>query len=257
MTTVSCAIPCFNEGRRLPPYLEQLRRVALVTPAPAVEFVVVDDGSKPEDRESERAAVEACRAAMEAAGAPHTFRFVEAPVNGGKGAAIRLGWTSARADAEWLAFVDADGAISAEEFFRVAGTLDPADADVVAGSRVKMAGKHIDRNLFRHLQGRVFATLVELAFGFGFYDTQCGLKFARSALLRPQIDGLRESGWMLDVELLGRMKQVGGRFREVPIDWEDAGESKVRFGIDAVRMFLSIRRIQRRLAVTGAPAREP
>jgi hypothetical protein len=89
--------------------------------------------------------------------------------------------------------------------------------------------------------------LVEQSFGLGFYDTQCGLKFARAPLLRPQIDRLCEGGWMLDVELLGRMKQLGARFAEVPIDWADAGESKVRFGIDAARMFFSIQRIKRRL----------
>jgi hypothetical protein len=89
--------------------------------------------------------------------------------------------------------------------------------------------------------------VVEQSFRLGFYDTQCGLKFARAPLLRPQIERLQEGGWMLDVELLGRMKQAGAKFAEVPIDWADAGESKVRFGIDAARMFLSIQRIKRRL----------
>ena len=99
----------------------------------------------------------------------------------------------------------------------------------------------------------MFATLVEQAFGLGFYDTQCGLKFFRASLLRPQFGRLREDHWMLDVELPGRMKALGARFEEVPIDWIDAGESKVRFGVDAVRMFFAIQRIKRTLEQdTGA-----
>ena len=255
MVTVSCAIPCFNEGNRLPPFLSQLAEAAATVSSPAVEFVITDDGSRPDDREKEKAAVEQSQAAMTHAGAPHTFRFVEAEQNRGKGAAIRLGWENADPNAQWLGFVDADGAISPSEFFRVLSVLvqKAEDADVVAGSRVKMAGRHIERNLYRHLQGRVFATLVEQAFGLGFYDTQCGLKFFRASLLRPQLGRLREDHWMLDVELLGRMKALGARFEEVPIDWIDAGESKVRFGVDAVRMFFAIQRIKRTLEQdTGA-----
>jgi len=250
MSIISCAIPAFNEGQRLPPFLADLARVAAGVRDITVEFVIVDDGSRTEDRALEQECVERAQSAMRAAGTSHQFRFVQAPQNGGKGSAIRLGWAESIGDAAWLGFVDADGSISAEELFRVARGLGTAKADVVAGSRIKMAGRYIERNLFRHLQGRVFATLVEQAFGLGFYDTQCGLKFVRASHLRPQLGALQEQGWMLDVELLARTKELGGTFEEVPIDWVDVGDSKVRFGIDALRMFIAIRRIRQRLTET-------
>jgi glycosyltransferase involved in cell wall biosynthesis len=182
-------------------------------------------------------------------------RLIEGGRNRGKGGAIRLGWAAADEGAEWLAFVDADGAISAAEFWRLTGLLASAD-DLVAGARVLMAGRRIQRSLLRHLQGRVFATLTELSFRLGFYDTQCGVKFVRSALLRPHLGALQESRWMLDIELLALVQRLGGRMREEPIDWWDPGGSKVRPVIDALKMLLGLRRIHRSLARSlprGAP----
>jgi hypothetical protein len=91
-----------------------------------------------------------------------------------------------------------------------------------------MAGRHIERRILRHLQGRVFATLTEAWLRLGVYDTQCGLKLIRADRVRPLLPLLEESGWMLDVEVLAQLKQRGARILEVPIDWSDAGESKVR-----------------------------
>ncbi|MBX5480357.1 MAG: glycosyltransferase [Myxococcaceae bacterium] len=244
---VSVTIPAWNEGGRLPTFLAQIAATALQVRAPVMEVIVSDDGSRNDSAEAEGAAVEAAQERMVAARAPHRFRFVRAEQNAGKGAAIRRGWAHAAPEARWLGFVDADGAISAGELFRTAGMLDELGADLVAGSRVKMAGRTIERKLFRHVQGRVFATLVEQMFALGFYDTQCGLKYCRAELLRPLIPRLQEQHWLLDIELLAHMKQAGARMVEVPIDWVDNADSRVRFGIDAVRMLAGLRRIKSRL----------
>jgi dolichyl-phosphate beta-glucosyltransferase len=243
---VSCVIPAFNEAPRLPRLTKDLVRTGCEHPSPAVEFVISDDGSRPAEASAEKAAVDEAQRAFAEVGSPHRMRFVASPRNRGKGAAVRLGWQSASAEAEWLAFLDADGAVSAVEFFRLAGTLERTAADVLAASRVMMAGKAIQRSPLRHYQGRVFATLVELVLGIGFYDSQCGLKFFRSALLRPILPKLREDRWLIDPEVLFLMKRAGARFVEEPIDWSDPGGSKITPGLDATKMLLGLRRIRRR-----------
>jgi glycosyltransferase involved in cell wall biosynthesis len=244
---VSLVIPAFNEGARLPPLLAALAEQAPLHAERPVEFLVVDDGSAPEHLALHRASVSAAAALLARTSPGHRVRLIEGGTNRGKGAAIRLGWGEADASAEWLGFVDADGAITAAEFWRLTGLLASAD-DLVAGARVLMAGRKIQRSLFRHLQGRVFATLTELSFRLGFYDTQCGVKFVRSALLRPHLGVLQENRWMLDIELLALVQRLGGRMREEPIDWWDPGGSKVRPVIDALKMLLGLRRIRRSLA---------
>ncbi len=246
--TISVVIPAYNEGARLPGFVEQLTRVCLAHPSPVLELIVSDDGSAPEHVEKERASIERAQARLAEAGSPHHFRFVAAEHNGGKGSAIRRGWRQSDPQASWLAFLDADGAVSAEEFLRLATQATASRSlDVVVGSRIRMAGRHVERSLFRHLQGRIFATLTDLRFQLGYYDTQCGAKLFRASMLRPLLDRLREDRWLLDVELLALMHQQGARALEVPIDWADTGDSKVRFGVDAARMFWGLRKMHHRL----------
>jgi dolichyl-phosphate beta-glucosyltransferase len=234
--------------------MEELVRLGLDRSAPAIEIVVVDDGSAEEHLAHHRLCVQGAAHCLARARSPHRARLVEAGVNQGKGSAIRLGWSEADPDSAWLAFLDADGAVSAGEFFRLVGLLRD-EVDVLAGSRVLMAGRSIQRSAFRHVQGRLFATLTERVFGLGFYDTQCGIKFFRSSVLRPNLDLLAERTWLLDLEVLALLRALGGRAREEPIDWADPGGSKVRPGIDAVRMLAGLRRITRRLRAHAAAGR--
>jgi glycosyltransferase involved in cell wall biosynthesis len=241
-------VPAYREGLRLPPLLTTLVEEGVAAPSPPLEVVVVDDGSGTTERDREQEAVRAAQEALHRAGAPHRIRFVAAPVNRGKGAAIRLGWASADPASEWLGFLDADGAVSAREAWRLVRMLPAlSDVDVLAGTRILMAGRSIQRSLHRHLQGRVFATLVERAFGLGFYDTQCGLKLARASRLRPLLPRLTEDRWLLDLEMLVLLARAGARMREVPIDWADPGGSKVTPGLDALRMAMGLWRMRRRL----------
>ncbi|MCE9667831.1 glycosyltransferase [Myxococcus stipitatus] len=258
--SVTVVIPAYNEGQRLPRFVERLVQVGLTVSTPAVEFVVVDDGSAPEHSSAQRACVESARARLAEAGSVHTFTYVAAERNGGKGSAIRLGWSRAAPQSEWLAFLDADGAINAEELFRLvklSSAPESRSVDVLAGSRILMAGRRVVRSLARHLQGRIFATLTDLTFDLRFYDTQCGVKFIRAALLRPLLGVLNEQRWLLDVELLALLKRQGARCQEVPIDWEDFGGSKVIPGLDAARMFWGLLQLRRRLDRLALPSPSP
>ena len=255
-TRVSVVIPAYNEGAWLPGLVSTLVDRLADLHDVRVEMVVVDDGSDAADSAASHAATEAGAARLRALGMDHTFQFVRAARNRGKGSAIRLGWQHVAPDAEWMGWLDADGAITAAEFLRLVALLrDGPAADLVAGSRIKMAGRHIERRAFRHLQGRVFANIADLWLSLDFYDTQCGVKLLRAECLRPLLPVLVEEGWMLDIEILALMKVRGARFLEVPIDWTDAGTSKVRFGIDQLRMLWALGRIRRRVRRHGVPQR--
>ena len=254
----SVVIPAFDEAHRLPGYLSQLVSTSARYEDRPVELLVVDDGSAPDHLAAHRACVAAAAAALAARGSRHAVRLVEAGANGGKGAAIRLGWAQGHPAAGWLGFLDADGAVPAAEVWRLLASLaEDAGDDVVMASRILMAGRTIRRSTYRHAQGRVFATIAERLFCLGCYDTQCGFKLVRASLLRPRLGLLRERGWLLDVELLAVVRAAGGRLREEPIDWLDPGGSKVRFGVDALRMLGGLFRVRRRLAASGILATSP
>ena len=193
-----------------------------------------------------RDAVEHAAATFGSGAEAHAFRFVRAPRNGGKGSAIRLGWRHADPAADWLGWVDADGAVSAAR--------DRARDRAAPRARRGRATSSARASRWRAgtcaaacsvtSQGRVFATLTEAWLRLGVYDTQCGLKLIRASRLRPLLPRLREDGWMLDVEVLAWLNADGARVVELPIDWVDVGRSKIRFGIDPLRMLRALAHIR-------------
>jgi glycosyltransferase involved in cell wall biosynthesis len=255
---LSLVIPAYRESRRLPALVARWAELALASREHAVELLVVDDGSPPADVEAERAAVDEAARRFAEAGVPHRARFDAAGRNRGKGAAVRRGWSLAHPGARWLGFVDADGAVSADETWRLTRSLaaDPP-VDVLAATRIRMAGRVIERSLVRHLQGRVFATIVEQLYHLGFYDTQCGAKFFRGGSLRPILPLLEEDRWLLDVEVLAILAHGGARMVEQPIDWCDPGGSKVIPLLDPLRMGLRLWTMRRRLTRAGRPLAPP
>ncbi|HVP69651.1 MAG TPA: glycosyltransferase [Anaeromyxobacteraceae bacterium] len=244
---VSVVIPAFNEGLRLPAFVEDIARLASEASAPPVEFLVVDDGSSPDHLARHEEAVERARAVLAGSGSPHAVRLLREGRNRGKGAAIRSGWRQSDPQSGWLGFVDGDGAVPAREVWRLVGLLDPRRFDLLAGARIRMAGHRVERSLVRHLQGRVFATFAEQIIPNGFYDTQCGIKFAAAARLRACLEALAETRWLLDLELITLLQRAGARCVEEPIDWSDPGGSKVVPLLDPLKMLLGLLRLRRRL----------
>jgi dolichyl-phosphate beta-glucosyltransferase len=122
-TRASVVIPAYDEGRRLPAVLRDLVERLGGLHDVTLETVVVDDGSRTDDSARVREAIERGARTLSARRGAHTLRFARAPVNGGKGSAIRLGWTHADPDAAWLGWVDGDGAVTAAELLRVVGRL--------------------------------------------------------------------------------------------------------------------------------------
>jgi dolichyl-phosphate beta-glucosyltransferase len=246
---VSVTIPAYNEGERLPPYVWQLVEEGLKQPSPSMELIVSDDGSTAEHAQLLRECVAVAQAALAEAGSLHRIGYVAGERNGGKGSAIRRGWCHASLDATWLAFLDADGSVGAQELFRLAALAAASpELDVVAGARIVMAGRRVTRSRFRHLQGRLFAAIADLQFQLRCYDTQCGVKLFRAALLRPLLPALREQRWLLDVELLALLKRRNARVLEVAIDWAEVGGSKLTPGLDTLRMLWGLIRLKLRLA---------
>jgi dolichyl-phosphate beta-glucosyltransferase len=140
--------------------------------------------------------------------------------NRGKGHAVRRGLEAARG--QWRLFTDVDLAYGFDDVLRLAETLR-AGADVAIASRW-----HPDSRLIvptalqgyayrRHLQSRVFSTLVRWLLPLTQRDTQAGLKglSARAAeLLLPR---LRCDGFEFDCELLTACARCGVAVAEVPV----------------------------------------
>src|SRR5690606_28301600 len=96
---------------------------------------------------------------------PRLRPVLKRPVNLGKGAAVYRGWDQAQGE-EWLAFVDADGAVPPEEVVRVLRrVLEPEQAGrALYAVRTGGHGTVVRRQGVRRVTGQVFRALVHFFF---------------------------------------------------------------------------------------------
>jgi glycosyltransferase involved in cell wall biosynthesis len=222
-------IPCFNEEARI----SQTLRVTLdylAVNAPESELIVVNDGSTDGTGAIAREILADTKIAT---------RLLENFPNRGKGAAVRSGLLAAQ---EPIAlFFDADLSTPLTETPKLIEPIANGEVDLAFGSRA------LDRSLIgihqpwrREQAGRVFNLLVRVATRLPFWDTQCGFKAFRLDVCRPILEAAQVNGFAFDVELLLLAHRAGLRIREIPVRWNHAEGSKVRFFHDGLRMLREV-----------------
>lgn len=241
LPTVSIVVPAYDEERRIAPTLDRITAF-MENAGDPYEVIVVDDGSRDRTRDI----------VTDYASAHPSTRLLAMPRNSGKGAAVRAG-VLASSGREVL-FSDADLSTPITELTRLRAALD-AGADLAIGSRAAPGDVERQQPWLRRVQGRAFHLIVR-AMGFRavteIEDTQCGFKLFRGAVARVLFRELSLSGFAFDVELLELAYQ---RFRiaEIPVAWTHADGSKVRPGIDALKMVGDLLRVRATWLRQGRP----
>lgn len=202
-------IPAFNEARRLPRTLTDLRARAseLRSVVGDVEVIVVDNAST--DRTAAVAAQYDC------AELPVRVIRCDRP---GKGAAVRVGF--AASDHDVVAFMDADGATSLNALAE-GWRLVTSGADVAIGSRAVAGAITHERHTWVRARGAALFRFASNRVVPGIADTQCGFKVLRGDLARLLAMEMVATGFSFDVELLARARRHRARLCEFAVEWTD------------------------------------
>lgn len=240
---VHIVIPCYNESRRL--QVDALS--SFFSSGTSVRLLFVDDGS------TDNTAQVLDQICLTSNGHGSVLRCLR---NGGKAEAVRLGLLEVmrRGEAEFAGYWDADLATPLEAIGRFVRVLDEQhEIDMVFGSRVKLLGRHVERNALRHYLGRIFATAASLVLDMPIYDTQCGAKLFRAdSRLQAVVAQPFLSKWGFDVEVIARFhklyldssKVLEHAIYEYPLEsWHDIAGSKVR-PIDFLHAFVDLLKIR-------------
>jgi glycosyltransferase involved in cell wall biosynthesis len=217
-------IPAWNEEENLPGVLEELRREL-----PAVDVLVVDDGSTDET------------AAVARAGGAEVVSFGK---NRGLRAAIAAGYDYALTNGyRRCGRLDADGQHPAAELRRLLERVERGDCDVAVGSRF-LAGDGYAAYRYRPTAERALGTavlrrLLELRTDRPFMDATSGLYAvddrALPLLAQPYFSRAPE------VEGLIRLSEAGLHVVEVPVEMREraGGASKLR-GTKAIKLVITV-----------------
>lgn len=219
---ITIVIPAYNEERRLSSTVEAFAKFF-----PEEDVLVVPNGCT-DNTES---------VANRLAKKFRNVRVVSTPV-GGKGRAVRLGFSHSKGD--FVGFVDADLAIVPEEFAKLLPYLNDFDC-TIASRRAKGAVVAVKEPLPVRLASRILNLLVRAFFSLNVYDTQCGAKIFRTEIIKNILPECFVDKMAFDVELLWRVKKAGGSIKEVPIVWRhNASDSKTGVFKTGIRMFFNL-----------------
>ena len=211
-----------------------------------VEIVVVSNGSTDATEEVVRDLMQTIS----------ELRVLAIPERG-KGAATRAGVLHSRGTAVFLC--DADLSMPADE---IPGFLeDLCESDVVIGSREVAGASRYDEPAHRHVMGRIFNRLVQTLLLPGIEDSQCGFKAFRRDAANDLFSRQTVTGFGFDAEILYLARKRNYRIRERGIPWHFDRDTRVRSGVDSVRMVgeivgVRVRDLMGRYG-DALPAREP
>jgi len=143
----------------------------------------------------------------------------------GRGRALRTVWSGS--DAEVLAYTDVDLSTDLKALLPLVAPLLSGHSDVAIGTRLAH-GARVIRGPRREILSRGYNLLLHAVLGARFSDAQCGFK----AISRDRAGALlplaTDPGWFFDTELLILAQRAGLRIHEVPVDWTDDADSRVR-----------------------------
>ena len=145
----------------------------------------------------------------------------------GVGLALKASWT--RSTADIVGYMDLDLATDLKHLPSVINALSDEDVKVVTGSRLAKGAKVIGRSPLRSFTSRVFNLLVKAWFRSSFTDGMCGFKFLKRDYLSDiQENGAVSDGWFFATELLVVADALGHRVYDLPVEWTDDPNSKVK-----------------------------
>ncbi|MDE2311522.1 MAG: glycosyltransferase family 2 protein [Patescibacteria group bacterium] len=212
---LSVIVPAYKEEHRIGPTLQAISDF-LSKQSYQSEILVCIDGSP--DKTNQVVAG--------FAGKIPDLKIFDNTENHGKGWVVRQGMLAATGDLRL--FTDADNSTSIEQ---VAKFLPYAQEgyNVVIGS-IEVAGAKINEHAqwYRRALGHWSKYLIRLVAGlWGVHDTQRGFKLFSAKAAQAVFSKAKIDRFGFDIEVLAMAKKKGFKIKEVPVVWNNAGESTV------------------------------
>jgi len=241
--TVDIVIPVLNEERALPGCISTLCEFLQEGLPFPWTVTIVDNGS------TDRTWQVACALAEQ-----HPAVSVRRLDVRGRGAAVKAAWRASPADI--VVYMDVDLSTGLDALLPLVAPLASGRCEIAIGSRLAR-GARTRRSLKREVISRAYNGFVRYGFGLRCSDTQLGFKAARADVIRPLLDAVESDHWFFDTELLILAEHNGLRVHEVPVDWVEDLDSRVRVTRTALENLTGLVRINRTICADRATVAVP
>lgn len=145
----------------------------------------------------------------------------------GRGRALKLAWAASSADVR--CFMDVDLSTGLESLPALVSAISDEGFGVAIGSRLMPESKVTGRAMKREITSRGYNALIRVLFPRKtFRDAQCGFKAVSPDVCKDVLPLVENTGWFFDTELLLLSLRAGYRIKEIPVQWEDDPDTRVR-----------------------------
>lgn len=233
---LTIVVPAYNEAERLGRTLPRILACVATFPGGG-RVLVVDDGSTDDTGDAVRAQMPA----------HPNLDLITLSRQGGKGAAVRAGMLAA--STEIVGFMDADLSTDLQHVLQAVAAIRDG-ADVVIGSRALPNSQTVLRQpVYRRVGARIFRELARQVGGLpNTPDSQCGFKFFRAPVAHDLFGATVTDRWMFDLEILRLARHRNYTVRQLPVEWTNDPDSRLRLTVDTLRMVRDLARVRWRFA---------
>jgi glycosyltransferase involved in cell wall biosynthesis len=212
---VDLVIPVLNEAHVLEKSVAEVRRF-LADPVPWTwRIVIVDNGS------TDGTDLAARRLETQY---PETVRFIQLPQRG-RGRALRQAWTQSEADV--LCYTDVDLSTELVALPKLVRAVLFEGYDLGTGSRLLPDSK-TTRSPKREIISRIYNVIVRSVLWTSFSDAQCGFKVVSREVVQEIVPEIVDQSWFFDTELLVLAEKRGYRLKDLPVQWIEDDDSRVK-----------------------------
>jgi glycosyltransferase involved in cell wall biosynthesis len=212
---VDVVIPVLNEAHVLATSVATVRAFLTEHFRWSWRIVIVDNGSTDGTDRVARGLVEAH---------PREVAFLQLEQRG-RGRALRHAWGESEADVVCYTDVDLSTELAALPVL-VRAVLEEG-YDLGTGSRLLPASR-TRRSVKRELISRIYNWIVRLSLGTSFSDAQCGFKVVSRRIVQDVMPEVRDQAWFFDTELLVLAEKRGYRLKDLPVEWIEDDDSRVK-----------------------------
>ncbi len=196
------------------------------------EIIIAEDGSTDGTK----------AAAKELAKKHRHVKVISRPKRSGKGKAIKDAVAIAKGSV--IGYMDIDVAVPLEYINKAVQKVEMGNK-IVIGSRYK-AGAAVHRSIYRLLESVAYNFLIRLFLGSKVRDHQCGFKFFSATYLKKAVKDVEDDHFLFDAELLVRAQREGLVPYEMPVEWHEGTNTKVKAG-DTLYFLTSIFKLRKEL----------
>ena len=215
MTTVDVVVPVYNEEKALPQSIATLRDFLAGGSFPYEWRIVIADNASTDNTPA------IGRRLADTLGEVGYVRIERK----GRGYALKKTWLESPMDI--VSYMDVDLSTGLEAFPKLIGAIAERGYAVAIGSRLAR-GSRVSRSIKRRVLTRGYNTLIKAMFQTRFSDAQCGFKAVSRDAAQRIIPLIEDNNWFFDTELLILAEKMGYRIKDVPVEWVEDPDTRVK-----------------------------